>query len=401
MNWKFLLFQKKKVQFFLNFFKICFTTHILTKNKPRLYPNISYMLPFSKGLYLLEALYSFIVYDSIKNKFISLTTKLNRREESILYSPLKLNEFSFIKRDSPFYLLYNINDLSNCIEIERKDFSSFNFLNHPNFFISKEDYKLIQYEKKNDQYVSISKIGEIKTNRTPYSLLLKNNLLFYYNHLSKNYILFDLNKEISYRINSKNKYAFCESIIENNGRLLKINSPVFKQLRQYTKTLKREPTYYIYALNKKKTEFFVTSRYHLIIFNKKKILSILPIKYLDVKGFKIGKFNYFFTIEKEEKDYNDFVYIFNSKTNTFKCIYNEKIEGNSFYYKNKLSYITISIIEIKVIDLETGKIVKLIKAENQGNLIHAIACPKDRILSVSQNNKLCLWDIKTGQLLFF
>ena len=362
------------------------------------------MIPFSKGLYLLEALYSFFVYDSITNKYISLVTKCNRRENCILEYPRKINELSFVKLDSSITFIYNINDLSNCMEIECDNFSLTRFLNHPKFLITTKSFSIIQYENNNDQYVTIKELGEIKQEiqkSFQFSLLLNNNLLFIFDEFSKDYLLLDFKKEFSYHINSKNKYAFCNSQIDNNGRLLKLDSPVFKQLRQYIQFSKLEPTYNIYALNRKKTEFFVTNGCHLIIFNKIKILHILPFKHSDVRGFKIGKFKYFFTIEKILKDYNDFVYIFNSKTKSLKCLNNEKIQGNSFYYNNKLSYITISIDEIKIIDFETGKIVKQIKAENQGNLISAIVCPKNRILSASQNTKLCLWDIETGKLLFF
>ena len=354
------------------------------------------MIPFSKGLYLLEALYSFFVYDSITNKYISLVTKFNRRENCILGYPRKINELSFVKLDSSITFIYNINDLSNCMEIECDNFSLTRFLNHPKFLITTKSFSIIQYENNNDQYVTIKELGEIKKEiQKPFqfSLLLNNNLLFIFDEFSKDYLLLDFKKEFSYHI--------CNSQIDNNGRLLKLDSPVFKQLRQYIQFSELEPTYNIYALNRKKTEFFVTNGCHLIIFNKIKILHILPFKHSDVRGFKIGKFKYFFTIEKILKDYNDFVYIFNSKTKSLKCLNNEKIQGNSFYYNNKLSYITISIDEIKIIDFETGKIVKQIKAENQGNLISAIVCPKNRILAASQNTKLCLWDIETGKLLFF
>ena len=187
-------------------------------------------------MYLLEAVYSFFVYDSITNKYISLVTKCNRRENCILEYPRKINELSFVKLDSSITFIYNINDLSNCMEIECDNFSLTRFLNHPKFLITTKSFSIIQYENNNDQYVTIKELGEIKQEiqkSFQFSLLLNNNLLFIFDEFSKDYLLLDFKKEFSYHINSKNKYAFCNSQIDNNGRLLKLDSPVFKQLRQY------------------------------------------------------------------------------------------------------------------------------------------------------------------------
>ena len=153
--WEKPIVQKKIVHFILYSWKIRFTSSILSKTQPRLYPNISFMIPFSKGLYLLEALYSFFVYDSITNKYISLVTKCNRRENCILEYPRKINELSFVKLDSSITFIYNINDLSNCMEIECDNFSLTRFLNHPKFLITTKSFSIIQYENNNDQYVIV------------------------------------------------------------------------------------------------------------------------------------------------------------------------------------------------------------------------------------------------------
>ena len=46
--WEKPIVQKKIVHFILYSWKIRFTSSILSKTQPRLYPNISFMIPFSK-----------------------------------------------------------------------------------------------------------------------------------------------------------------------------------------------------------------------------------------------------------------------------------------------------------------------------------------------------------------
>lgn len=400
------LIPQVKFNDFLNLIHIRFTSKPFLKTFPRLYPNIAIITPFSRGIYLFETKNSFIKYDSIKQQYIGMSSKLNRADFIRKMRSKKIDNNYFYKTiQYEKIIVYDIRNLSFFSEFNPNGGTFFQrFINSPSLFAHTEYDKIVLFEKEKNRLIPSKELGSLDPyiclTEDEFSLVTVNNIFYYFDDDTSSYLLVDFNKNISVDIPIKNKYALCNSAFNENGRLLKTSLPVFFQFKQYLHYEKNSPDYGILALNKRKTEFYIIGTEKLIIFNKLKILYIFPFEHRKAKGFKVGKHKYVFVPEENNGINNELVYVYNAKINSLERLCNEKVQRGIFYYKDKVCYIVISLYTIKIVDYETGMTLRLISALNQGGLKRVIFCPGNKLLSIDYYSTISVWDIETGTIIF-